>query len=81
MSQLKNVAVIVAAMFMYGDEVSTLECVGYAVATAGFIGFNLAKARDNVQVRELVARRGAESDARSPERVSLLRQKNNAPPL
>lgn len=81
MSQLKNVAVIVAAMFMYGDEVSTLECVGYAVATAGFIGFNLAKARDNVQVRELVARRDAESDARSPERVSLLRQKNNAPPL
>jgi hypothetical protein len=61
--------------------VSTLECVGYAVATAGFIGFNLAKARDNVQVRELVARRDAKSDARSPERVSLLRQKNNAPPL
>ena len=40
MSQLKNVVVIAAAMFIYGDEVSSLEMIGYAIATAGFIAFN-----------------------------------------
>jgi Triose-phosphate Transporter family. len=57
MSQLKNVVVIAAAMFIYGDEVSSLEMIGYAIATAGFIAFNQAKSLDNAKVREMVAER------------------------
>lgn len=52
MSQLKNVFVIAAATFLYGDKVSTLEICGYAVAVIGFIGFNHAKALDAAAVRE-----------------------------
>jgi drug/metabolite transporter (DMT)-like permease len=69
MSQLKNVVVIAAAMFIYGDEVSALEMIGYAIATAGFIAFNQAKSLDNVKVREIVAeraRRASASDETEP---------------
>jgi len=77
MSQLKNVVVILAAMFLYGDQVSALEVIGYAVATAGFIAFNAAKARDNVQVRAMVAGRARDRDDAHPETASLLRQKSS----
>jgi drug/metabolite transporter (DMT)-like permease len=77
MSQLKNVAVIGAAMFLYGDEVSVTEIVGYAVATAGFVAFNHAKALDNVKVREQLAARRATRDETAP----FLSRPSSAPKL
>ena len=78
MSQLKNVAVIGAAMFLYGDEVSVTEIVGYAVATAGFVAFNHAKALDNITVREHLAERRATLGETAP---FLEKRSSSAPTL
>jgi drug/metabolite transporter (DMT)-like permease len=78
MSQLKNVAVIGAAMFLYGDEVSVTEIVGYAVATAGFVAFNNAKALDNITVREHLAERRATLGETAP---FLEKRSSSAPTL
>jgi len=42
-SQLKNVVVIVAAVVLYDDVVSTLELAGYVVAICGFAMYQDAK--------------------------------------
>ena len=42
-SQLKNVVVIVAAVVLYDDVVSTLELAGYIVAICGFAMYQQAK--------------------------------------
>jgi hypothetical protein len=70
MSQLKNVVVIAAAVIIYGDEVSKLEMIGYAVATAGFVAFNHAKALDNVKVREHARRASRRRVGRRPRPFS-----------
>jgi drug/metabolite transporter (DMT)-like permease len=45
-SQLKNVAVIVAAVVLYDDVVTALETAGYAVAMCGFAMYQHAKWMD-----------------------------------
>lgn len=55
MSQLKNVVVIAAAVVIYGDDVSKLEMIGYAIAVVGFLAFNRAKALDNAAVRDILS--------------------------
>jgi drug/metabolite transporter (DMT)-like permease len=68
MSQLKNVVVIAAAVVIYGDDVSKLEMIGYAIAVVGFLAFNRAKALDNAVVRDILA--SSEKDASYPESES-----------
>ena len=43
--QLKNVVVILAAVALYGDEVTALEVAGYLVATLGFAMYQEARWR------------------------------------
>ena len=63
MSQLKNVVVIAAAVVIYGDDVSKLEMIGYAIAVVGFLAFNRAKALDNAVVRDILSSASEKVDA------------------
>lgn len=49
---MKNVVVIGVVMFLYGDEVSVIEIVGYVVVIVGFVVFNYVKVLDNIIVCE-----------------------------
>ena len=69
MSQLKNVVVIAAAVVIYGDDVSKLEMIGYAIAVVGFLAFNRAKALDNAVVRDILSS-SEKVDASYPESES-----------